>query len=214
VTDIKFCGLTRRHDADYAASLGARFCGVIFAGGPRVVTPEHAVEILPSGIARVGVFGAQPTEEIAAMAAAVGLDVVQLHNDPTVEDVERLRPLFGGAIWAAVRPATDDLPLSVDGLFAAADAVLLDARVPGVLGGTGKTLHWVALARTVDRARGATGRLVLAGGLTAQNVAAAIGALSPDVVDVSSGVERAPGVKDHARMEAFAAAALSRIEHE
>jgi phosphoribosylanthranilate isomerase len=207
VTDIKFCGLTRRHDADYAAALGARYCGVIFAGGPRLVTPEHAAEILPFTVARVGVFGGLVVDDMAGIATALGLDVIQLHDDPTVDDVERLRLLFSGAIWAAVRTRGAELPAHAASLFAAADAVILDARVRGALGGTGTTLPWAALAPAVDQARGATGRLVLAGGLTANNVAGAIGILSPDVVDVSSGVERSPGVKDHARMEAFAAAA-------
>jgi phosphoribosylanthranilate isomerase len=214
VTEIKFCGLTRRQDADYAAALGARYCGVIFASGPRLVSPEHAVEILPLTVARVGVFGAQPVEEIAGLAAAVALDVIQLHEDPTVDTVEALRPLFGGAIWAAVRTANHALPESAAALFAAADAVLLDAWVAGALGGTGTTLPWDNLAAAIEQARGATGRLVLAGGLTADNVARAVSALSPDVVDVSSGVERAPGIKDHARMAAFAAAAQSRIGHQ
>jgi phosphoribosylanthranilate isomerase len=211
VTEVKFCGLTRRHDADYAARLGARYCGVIFAGGPRHISLEHAAEILPPLVTRVGVFGTRPTEEIAEMASALGLDVIQLHADPTVDDVERLRPHFGGAIWAAVRATGEKLPPTAAALFAAADAVLLEARVPGALGGTGTTLPWAAVATAVERARGATGRLVLAGGLTPDNVAHAIGILSPDVVDVSTGVERSPGIKDHARMEAFAAAAHSGL---
>lgn len=209
MTDIKFCGLTRRVDADYAATLGARYCGVVFASGPRMVSPEHAAEILPTNVARVGVFGFGPPAEIAGVAAAVGLNVVQLHEDPTPAYIERLRGHFNGEIWATVRTATDELPGGVEGvaaLFAAADAVLLDARVAGVLGGTGKTLPWEALARAVEQARGATGRLVLAGGLTPENVARAAAALSPDIVDVSSGIERSPGVKDHARMEALVAA--------
>jgi phosphoribosylanthranilate isomerase len=212
VTEVKFCGLTRREDAEYAVHLGAHYCGVILANGPRRVTPEQAAEILPIGVARVGVFGAVPSEDIARIAATLALDVIQLHADPTVDDVERLRPTFGGAIWAALRVTGPSLPDRAASLFAVADAVLLDARVEGALGGTGTTLPWTALAAAVDRARGATGRLVLAGGLTAHNVAGAIGILSPDVVDVSSGVETSPGIKDHARMRAFAAAAHSRIE--
>jgi len=94
-------------------------------------------------------------------------------------------------------------------VFRAADAVVLDARVPGRLGGTGVALEWARLRDAVDRLR--EGRvLVLAGGLTPDNVAAAADVLAPDVVDVSSGVERAPGIKDHARMCAFAAAARPR----
>jgi phosphoribosylanthranilate isomerase len=210
VTDVKFCGLTRRHDADFAARVGARYCGVIFVrGGPRLVSVSQAAEILPPRVTRVGVFGALGPEEIASIAASLALDVVQLHADPTVADVEGLRPHFGGAIWAAVRATGEELPVSAAALFAAADAVLLEARARGALGGTGTRLPWAAIAPAVARARGASGRLVLAGGLTPDTVAGAIRMLSPDVVDVSSGVERSPGVKDHARMEAFAVAAHS-----
>jgi phosphoribosylanthranilate isomerase len=92
-------------------------------------------------------------------------------------------------------------------LWAAADALLLDAHVPGKLGGTGTTLPWRTMAADLRELRAAAGpesRLVLAGGLTPDNVGEAILLLRPDVVDVSSGVERAPGIKDHDRMHAFA----------
>jgi phosphoribosylanthranilate isomerase len=131
--------------------------------------------------------------------------VVQLHADPTAEAVDAVRRRYGGLVWAVLRTTGAELPERAASLFGAADAVLLDAQVAGALGGTGHTLPWVALRGAVDRARGA-GTLVLAGGLTPSNVAAAIAALAPDVVDVSSGVEQEPGVKDHSRMRAFAEA--------
>jgi phosphoribosylanthranilate isomerase len=101
------------------------------------------------------------------------------------------------------------VPVRAAELFSAADAVLLDAHVAGTLGGTGTTLDWLGLAAAVADVRG-DGTLVLAGGLTPRNVDGAIRALRPDVVDVSSGVERSPGVKDHSRMRAFAAATRAR----
>jgi phosphoribosylanthranilate isomerase len=205
VVDVKFCGLTRAEDAQAAVALGAAYCGVIFAGGPRQLTVDRALLVLPSGIKRAAVFGDESPEAIGDSAARLGLDVVQLHADPTPATVEAVRRRFGGMVWAVVR-CEGELPEGTGALFDVADAVLLDAKVAGAMGGTGTALPWAALARAVERARGG-GRLVLAGGLTPENVGVAIQALSPDVVDVSSGVERAPGVKDQERMRRFVAAA-------
>jgi phosphoribosylanthranilate isomerase len=208
VTRVKYCGLTRAADAAVAGEIGASYVGAIFAGGPRAVQPAAARDVLAAagaGVRRVGVFADQPPEVVAAVAREAQLDVVQLHADPTADTVDAVRRRYGGLVWAVLRPTGDDLPDRAPALFAVADAVLLDAQVPGALGGTGQTLPWAALRDAVDRARGA-GTLVLAGGLTPTNVGAAIAALAPDVVDVSSGVEHEPGVKDHSRMRAFAEA--------
>jgi phosphoribosylanthranilate isomerase len=214
VPRTKFCGLTRPEDARLAGELGAAYAGAIFAGGPRAVTPVHAAEVLAAAgpaVRRVGVFAADAPERVAEVAEAAGLDVVQLHADPTVEDVARVRGRYAGAVWAVLRTSGTSVPEGAAGLFATADAVLLDARVPGALGGTGHALDWVGLAAAVARVRG-SGRLVLAGGLTPENVGRAVAALKPDVVDVSSGVEVAPGIKDHRRMRAFADAAARAEE--
>ncbi len=203
--EIKFCGLTRAADAEYAASLGAAYVGVIFAESPRRVDPGAATAVL-AGVRRrastVGVFGPATVETIVAVASEVGLDVVQLHGDPTPSAVEGVRPKFGGAVWAVVRIADGALPDSAAELLTVADALVLDAKVAGQLGGTGQSFDWGAIAQTLDRRR-ARARLVLAGGLSPENVADAVRIITPDVVDVSSGVESAPGIKDHARMRAF-----------
>ena len=207
--DLKFCGLTRAPDAAAAAALGARYAGVIFAGGPRALTPEAAAEVLgelPAGVGRVGVFGAVAPEAVVERAEEVRLTAVQLHGDPTPRDLEGVRRLWAGELWAVVRCEGSTLPPGADALFRLADAVVLDAKVPGQLGGTGVPLAWGALRDSVEALRGPC-RLVLAGGLTPDNVAQAVRSLAPDVVDVSSGVEVTPGIKDHARMRAFAAAA-------
>ena len=213
MTAIKFCGLTRPEDAALASSLGASYLGVIFAGGPRLLGAERARVVLDAGCAvgapgRAGVFGAASAAEIGAVAADVGLTVVQLHGDPTPSFVDEVRRSFGGAVWAALRTSGDALPARAAALFDAADAVVLDAKVDGALGGTGVALPWAALAPQVERARRSR-TLVLAGGLVAGNVSDAIAALAPDVVDVSSGVESAPGIKDPALLRAFAVAALA-----
>lgn len=208
---VKFCGLTRRADVDEAVACGAAYVGVIFASGPRLQTPAAAAALLAGvagGVRRVGVFGTQAPEEIARVAAQVPLDVVQLHADPTAELVRALRPHFAGEIWAALRVPRGDaaLPAHAAALFAAADGVVLDAWAPAQLGGTGLALEWAALRDAVHAVRGTArgdARLVLAGGLRAENVEAAARALAPDVVDVSSGVESAPGIKDPSRLRAF-----------
>jgi len=203
---IKFCGLTRHEDALAAATAGGAYLGVIFAGGPRLVTAAQARTVLAglSSVRRVGVFGAQPAEAIGAAARAAGLDVVQLHGDPDAASVEAARAHFGGEVWAVVRIADDRVPEHLASLFAAADAVVIDAFVPGALGGTGRAVPWDAVRPALDRARSAgLARTVLAGGLTPGNVATAIRHLAPDIVDVSSGVESAPGIKDPALLHAF-----------
>jgi phosphoribosylanthranilate isomerase len=206
--EIKFCGLTRPADAAFAASVGASFVGAVFAGGPRRISAAHAAEVLAaagSGPRRVGVFASIRDAELEATVRRAGLNVIQLHDDPSVADVASVRERTGCAVWAVVRVAGAPLAEHARELFAVADAVLLDARRETALGGTGAAWSWKTLAGDVRAARGA-GRFVLAGGLTPENVRHAIDILDPDIVDVSSGVESAPGVKDHARMRAFAEA--------
>lgn len=205
MAEVKFCGLTRAEDARAASELGASFVGAIFAGGPRLLTPERAVAVFAGagdGPSRVGVFGADCPARTVEIAAAAGLDVIQLHGDPRAADVLEMRVRFDGKIWAVARAKGSLLPDWADELFREADAVLLDAHVVGQMGGTGVALDWGALARSVNDLRGDT-PVVLAGGLTPSNVAEAIRQLAPEVVDVSSGVESAPGIKNHASMRAF-----------
>jgi phosphoribosylanthranilate isomerase len=209
VAEVKFCGLTREADASFVADAGGAYAGVIFAGGPREIAPDRAARVLAAAgpaIRRVGVFGRDFRTRLPRVLAATSLDVVQLHADPSVDDVRVARDLFGGAVWAAVRVRAADIPHVAAVLIAEADALLLDARVDGALGGSGVTLPWPAMADQLARIR-CGGMVVLAGGLTAENVEDAAAALEPDVVDVSSGVEEAPGVKVHERMAAFAQAA-------
>jgi phosphoribosylanthranilate isomerase len=203
---IKFCGLTRAEDAAYAAELGAAYAGVIFAESPRRLAAPAAKSVLAgagSTVKRVGVFGTNSPDEIAKAVDQVGLDVVQLHADPTGSDVLALREVFPGDIWAAVRVGDGHMPEDAQVLLEAADAIVLDARAQHLLGGTGQALPWSELAADLARIRGSVS-VVLAGGLTPENVGTAIRTLAPDVVDVSSGIESSPGVKDHRLMKAFA----------
>ena len=206
--EVKFCGLTRPEDAEAAEAAGGQYLGVIFAGGPRLVDANRAREILDgasSGVRRVGVFGGQSAEEILRAAGRAGLDVVQLHADPDAELVREVRARTGRAVWGVLRVSGTTLPDGAAALFAESDAVVVDARSPAGLGGTGARVDWMGIRDALARVRGTT-PLVLAGGLVPEVVGEALGALEPQVVDVSSGVERAPGIKDHARMRAFVAA--------
>jgi phosphoribosylanthranilate isomerase len=209
----KICGLVRPADAACAATAGARYVGAILAGGPRLVTPADARRVFDAAgtATRVVVVGHEPVDDIVRHAMTAGADIIQLHGDPSARMVLDLRERWPGGIWAALRvpPQAFDADRA-SALFAAADGVVLDAFVPGALGGTGVPIDWRALAgplAAIRAAESSTALLVLAGGLTPENVQSAIRLLDPDVVDVSSGVESAPGIKDHARVQRFVAAA-------
>ena len=207
-TAIKFCGLTRIEDARVAVELGASFVGAVFAGGPRRLSADRASALFRDvqGPRRVGVFGDHSVDEIARIADAVGLDVVQLHADPQPERVTEVKGVTGLETWAAMRVANELNEQDLDALISCADAIVFDSRVTGALGGTGRAFDWSVVTNLLDPHRRSSARIVLAGGLSPALVPHAIAVLRPDVVDVSSGVESAPGVKDHALMRAFVAA--------
>jgi len=211
--EIKFCGMTRVEDVDAAVALGARYVGVIFAGGPRTLTVERARGVLrnvPTTVGRVGVFGPETEPDtVAEVARAAKLDVVQLHGDPDVAAVAAMRESFDGRVWAALRVRGAIVLERAAELFRAADAVVIDAYSPDALGGSGIALPWDALSEAVTTIR-RPGRLVLAGGLRPETVATAVRSLAPEVVDVSSGVEARPGVKDHAKLRAFRDAVVGK----
>ena len=201
--DVKVCGLTRASDARAAAELGARYIGVIFAGGPRTLDPEAARLVLDGGgvnVDRVGVFGEVDPKTIATVVDLAKLDIVQLHADPGPEQVRAIQQASGAHVWAVVRVDGTLDAAELRELWSSADALVLDSKVKGMLGGSGVSFDWSEAGHAT---RPRAGRLVVAGGLTAANVGEAIDALSPDIVDVSSGVESSPGIKDHARIADF-----------
>jgi phosphoribosylanthranilate isomerase len=193
---VKVCGICRIEDAVAAAAAGADAIGInFFAGSPRCVPRPAAraiAEAVRGRVVVVGVFVDAGFDEIAAVRAEVGLDRVQLHGDEPPELLRRL----GGVAYKAVRlRSREDLArlASYPG-----PEVLIDAFVAGVHGGTGARIE-TSLAREAARA----GRVWLAGGLTPENVALAVREVRPYGVDVSSGVERSPGVKDAEKIAAF-----------
>jgi phosphoribosylanthranilate isomerase len=206
MTGVKFCGMTRAVDARYAANLGAKYVGVILTESPRRVSAQSARAVLadvPPSIQRVGVLGRETPEQIARLAVAAAVDVIQLHGDQTPDAVRRVRDSWSGRLWWVARVDGGAIPPDAYLVAGLVDAIVLDARVTGLLGGTGQALDWQRLVPDVDQLRSHAARIVLAGGLTADNVRQAVALLRPDVVDVSSGVESAVGVKDHDRMRAF-----------
>jgi len=198
----KICGLTRAQDATVAVAAGADYLGVVFAGGPRRVTAEAAAEVTEAarGVPVFGVFGEQSVDEILRISRAAGLAGAQLHGTYRAEDASRLRA-EGLQVWRVVHLAgPDDLGLLRESA-AEADAVLVEPRVAHAAGGTGIALDHALACEARTRLAGAT--MVLAGGLTPETVAAAVALVRPDIVDVSSGVECLPGIKDPHKIARF-----------
>lgn len=200
---IKFCGITRLEDAEHAAQLGAWAVGMIlWPGSPRCCSRADA-ETIGAALHRrtevAGVFVNAHLDEVAEAADACGLSLLQFHGDEgPVYCAEAARRTGARIIKAARVAGRSDIQ---DLRAFQTDFHLLDAHVPGMQGGTGTTFAW-ELVREHPRDR----PLILSGGLTADNVGEAIAAVRPFAVDVASGVEAAPGVKDHAQMAAFAQA--------
>jgi phosphoribosylanthranilate isomerase len=194
---VKICGITREDDARLAVSLGADAVGFVFwERSPRVVSAERArviADALPPFVTRVGVFVNAPPDEVQALVAGVGLDAVQLHGD---EPVER----YGAVTARLIRAVALDTTTALEAALALPSHVtpLVDAADRERRGGTGQLADW-SRAATLAAARPA----VLAGGLTADNVGRAVREVRPWALDVSSGVEQAPGVKSREKLSAF-----------
>ena len=202
---VKICGITSLEDGLGAVAAGADALGFVFyPESPRYVRPEVATEIcraLPPFVSRVGLFVNESQPTIAATSVLVGLDTLQLHGDETPQFCSLWRG--GLKVIKAFRIGDRHSLLALAAFTEHADAFLLDAFVPGVPGGTGKTFNW-DLAREAAIYRRP---IILAGGLTPANVQEAVTAADPFAVDVSSGVERAPGRKDLTKVAEFIRAA-------
>ncbi|MCI0359889.1 MAG: phosphoribosylanthranilate isomerase [Planctomycetaceae bacterium] len=233
---IKICGITSVEDARMAAEAGADAIGLNFhAQSPRYVTPERAKQIAEAtrqGPHKFGVFVNAGVGQIVRMVRDVPLDGIQLHGDETPEFIHDLRAklpvttrpsatsadaldLVQCCVLKAFRCADSDLAVVVEflricrGYGSLPDAVLVDSHVPGEYGGTGTTCNW----SQIGQQRELLGNLplFLAGGLTPENVAQAIKQCQPDWLDVASGVESEPGVKDPEKVKQFVAmAAIGR----
>lgn len=203
LVSAKICGLTRPSDAALAAAHGAWRLGVVFAGGPRMVTVEQAAAVVAGahGVPVLGVFGPRPRGTILDMMERAGLAGAQLHGEHPPETAADLRAR-GYEVWRVVPiDFGTDLAQELGEAALGVDAVAIEARVPGGAGGRGVGIP-LDLARSA-RAVVPRARFVLAGGLAADTVAGAIEVVRPDVVDVSSGIESSPGIKDPERLASF-----------
>ena len=196
-TAVKICGITRIDDALAAARCGAHAIGLVFfRPSPRYVSPSQAAAIvhaLPPFVSAVGLFVDAAAEEVRAVAAATRCQFLQFHGNETPEFCGGFGLPYVKAV--RVRPEMDLLQYAHD--YRDAKGLLLDAFVHGTHGGTGTSFDWKLIPRTVPLP------VILSGGLSPENVTQAVRAVRPWAVDVSSGVEAAPGVKDAARIAAF-----------
>ena len=199
---IKICGITNGDDATACAELGAAMIGLNFyPESPRYVEPKAArriVEALPARVCAVGVFVDASTREIRSVAELTGIRSVQLHGDFAPEVCSELAHEF-----RVIRAFSTDAQFRPENISAYQDCdVLLDAHHPHLRGGTGHTCDWSSARATLPFTR----FLILSGGLNAQNVVRAIKAVGPHAVDVCSGVESAPDMKDHRAIKDFTCA--------
>lgn len=198
----KICGITRWEDAHLAAASGAWALGFIFyAKSPRAVKYEVARDIVQRLAAKglspsktVGVFVNASVQEMETAREKVGLTTLQLHGDETPEDCAAL----GGDIIKAFRLGTRDEVHQLKAFAGKVSYFLVDAAVKGAYGGTGQLSDW-----EVAKAVKGIGPLILSGGLTSTNAAAAWNEVKPFALDLASGVEASPGIKDHEKLKIF-----------
>ncbi len=212
-TWIKICGLTNLADALAAVDAGADAVGFVFAESPRQVTPALVAEIthqLPLSAVRVGIFVNEPIAEVREALQHAGLNAAQLHVE--ADDAKGWDALGdlrreGAEVWPAISAQTGHLVWMrlASANSAGAVRIFVDSGTQARPGGTGQTFDWDAALPLVRKLESAA-EVVIAGGLRPENVAAAVHQFSPFGVDVSSGVESAPGKKDHGKIRAFVAA--------
>lgn len=199
---VKICGITSLDNLRAAEKAGAQFIGFVFyPKSPRNISPEDAGGLSKqTTLTKVGLFVDPTDDELLTILKIVSLNMIQLHGDETPSRVMEIKALTGKPVMKAIRVAsTADLALAPNYALAA-DWLLFDAKVEGATGGTGKTFDW-SILKSFRPGK----PWMLAGGLTSENVKEALKTLSPTAVDVSSGVESAPGVKDAGKMAAFVA---------
>jgi phosphoribosylanthranilate isomerase len=203
---IKICGVREPADAIAAVDAGADYVGVVFAERVRRVAPGVAAGVVRAVDGRadsVGVFVDEDENDLVGVWSVVGFDIAQLHGSEAPDACDRLRAR-GLEVWKAIRPRTaEELTVGLARYAGAVDAILIEGFSAKAAGGTGSAFPYAWLEE-IDR--DAAPDIILAGGLAPDNVAVAIAGVSPDIVDVSSGVESAPGVKSLRKIEAFIAA--------
>ena len=196
-TRVKICGITRLEDALTAIEAGADALGFVFyPPSPRYIEPEKAAEIiaqLPPFVTTVALFVNEPEAEVRRIMALTQVDLLQFHGDETADYCQQ----FGRAWIKALRVRDADSLQQDLNQFHAARAILLDSYRPGVPGGTGETFNWELIPEESAQA------IILAGGLTPENISTAVQQVKPYAVDVSGGVEASKGIKDPVKIHAF-----------
>lgn len=200
---VKICGVTNYDDALLVANLGAEYIGLNFCkDSPRKVSVKMAKDVaakMPPFVSLVGVFVDEDVQEVAKTAKKAGLRLIQLHGNESVDYCRELVLLTSLPVIKAFRM---EGPQTVEAMKPYVEAVnyfLLDAFVPGVAGGTGETFNWEFAVAAKELGK----PIILAGGLTAENVSEAVKKVLPFAVDVATGVERLPRRKDYDKMNAF-----------
>jgi phosphoribosylanthranilate isomerase len=209
MTAIKFCGITTKESLQAASKLEAAYVGfMMWPRSPRALNIERARALSltqPGNIRVVGVFVNPTDEELKTTLTEVPIDMVQLHGDEDPKRVAAIRTLCGLPVMKAIRVATREDLFAVAGFEQVADWLLFDTKtdpaLSGLPGGTGQSFDWQIL-----KGRDFCKPWMLSGGLNAENVARALSLLQPDAVDVSSGIEDRPGIKNIDKMKKFAAA--------
>ncbi len=196
-TRVKICGITRVEDALAAVNAGADAIGLVFyQPSPRFVTVEqaqHIVAAIPPFVSVVALFVNALPAEIKTVLAQVRIDIVQFHGDETPSDCEQIKLPY----YKAIRIKADTNLLQYEVEFESAKALLLDTYTEAAFGGTGQVFDWGLIPQNLTKP------VILAGGLTAENVALGIKQVRPYAVDVSGGVEQSKGIKDVAKIAAF-----------
>jgi phosphoribosylanthranilate isomerase len=199
-TRVKICGITRCEDAQLAVDAGVDAIGLVFyEKSPRFVSNAQAAkisQIIPAFISRVALFKDADEQMVRSVLAEVEIDIIQFHGSETVDFCEQFKRPYIKALGVKGAEHDADFLLKSARDFQSAKALLLDGHAPGEAGGTGESFDWASIT-SVEKP------IVLAGGLTPENVKQAIDLLHPFAVDVSSGVESSPGIKDKDKVAAF-----------
>jgi len=204
MTDVKICGLSDPDNLAAAIEGGARFVGFVFyPPSPRNVSFDTAWNLaraVPTGVRSVGLFVNPEDEQLERIVTGIQLDMIQLHGDESPGRINEIKQRFSMPIIKAIRVASEEDLYDIEGFEAAADWLLFDAKPPNASlpGGTGESFDWNIL-----KGREFKKPWMLSGGLDETNVEQALSILKPNAVDISSGVESAPGIKDENKIKNF-----------
>lgn len=206
-TRVKICGITRTEDVGLVVDAGADALGLVFyEKSPRFITHQQAAIIsqaIPSFVSSVALFKDADEQQVESVLNVINVDLIQFHGSETVEFCEQFSRPYIKALGMKGENCSADYLLKKANEFQSAKALLLDGHAPGEAGGAGEAFDWAALTSNTSSGKVSKQSIILAGGLTPDNVKSAIQIAHPYAVDISSGVESAPGIKDKAKVNTF-----------